>query len=516
VTSAPRPVSTVECTLAELRRAGFDQTIHVFAEPETELREQLGVVLTRNHRRLGIWGNWRSAAACLLDNTDAPFLLICQDDLVLAPCAAAALQHAIQTLPHDDWGYASLYTPRNVVHHVTLTPGWQTVDGKGSSWGALAYCLTREALSELLASPDALGHRAPNGIDHMISRALGRLGRRRYFHSPSLAAHAGAGNSTVDHSAIADSAAIGFSAGYDDYRWADSPLGNNGPKNQTRRVPLQGRENGRARTQPVRCDVVIPYHAGDVRWLPVSVDSILNQQGAEVIVHLINDGVDEDDDLGRLFDHLDCVRRYRNEPGGIGPYVSTNRIFRHLETEYLAVQDADDIALPDRIRRSVLALETAPADVFAAGMEQFLDFEDRGNKPLEARLAGAPVLISGGKSTSNPHGFVVNGTMVIRRSTYKTVGGFPNWKCTGDVEFCERAIRLGARPVFSSAIVARRRLRDESLSNCEQYNIQSAARRRFRSECRRRLTDYAQPKIDPRLFGGLHLEQNGIGTVKLK
>src|SRR5262245_17389135 len=95
--TAPRPVRTVDRSIQELRQAGFTQEIQVFAEPDSRVEPQPGLQVRTNAQRLGLWRNWLHAATYMLANRTAPFILICEDDIRLAPCAALALQHAIDT-----------------------------------------------------------------------------------------------------------------------------------------------------------------------------------------------------------------------------------------------------------------------------------------------------------------------------------------------------------------------------------------------------------------------------------
>ena len=212
--SAPRPVCTVDNSLHELRCAGFTQPVRVFAEPGTVVAPAPHVSVSVNSRRLGIWANWRQAAEWLLTHTSEPFLLICEDDLRLSRDASLALWHAIATLPHDDWGYASLYSPAHNFEVLGRNPelGWQALPVSAAAWGALAYCLPREALFEVLASRIVCGHTGDRETDTVVSRALSDLGRKCYFHVPSLCEHAGAGVSSVGHVPQPGMEAVQFSS----------------------------------------------------------------------------------------------------------------------------------------------------------------------------------------------------------------------------------------------------------------------------------------------------------------
>jgi hypothetical protein len=218
VITAPRPVPTLPQTLAELRRAGFCQDLRVFAEPDALVPEHPRVAVVRNPVRLGVWGNWASAARRMLADTSAPFVLICEDDVRFSSCAALALQYAIDTLPHSTWGYASLYTARHNLRYSDGVVGWRALSVGPGTWGALAWCFTRKGLADVLNSRTVRGHTRSNGTDSVVSAALNELGRVGYFHVPSLSDHIGGDNSTQGHRHSPGAAlGVGFAADYRGY-----------------------------------------------------------------------------------------------------------------------------------------------------------------------------------------------------------------------------------------------------------------------------------------------------------
>jgi hypothetical protein len=210
VITAPRPQPTFNATIGELRRAGFRERLHVFAEPHSRLGFHPDVEVHAHPQRLGMWRNWLHAARWLLCETTASRLLICEDDLSLAAGAASALAAAYRTLPWTDFGYASLYTPMHNVWGQTLQNGWQPLSTQRIAWGSLALAFTRASLRELLHAKTTLAHGGQNGTDEVVCAATQTLGRRVYFHVPSLCAHAGGANSSVGHYSTPSTAAVGF------------------------------------------------------------------------------------------------------------------------------------------------------------------------------------------------------------------------------------------------------------------------------------------------------------------
>ncbi|HEY8503348.1 MAG TPA: hypothetical protein VIL46_02120, partial [Gemmataceae bacterium] len=171
-----------------------------------------------NPERLGLWPNWRQAAERLLELSPAPFLLLCEDDIRLRRDAALALAHAADTLPHDDWGVVSLFTPwQHLLHDQPPVFGWQAIDVAGNGWGAQAYCFTRESLRAVLDAT-AGGRLAELRLtDRIVTSVLHGLGRKCYFHVPSLCDHTGEGFSSVGHHHPHGMQAVAFDPGRAEY-----------------------------------------------------------------------------------------------------------------------------------------------------------------------------------------------------------------------------------------------------------------------------------------------------------
>jgi hypothetical protein len=218
---APRPRPTIRRTLREMRRAGFTQPIYVFEEPGTRTQRRPGVVIHTNPRRLRMWQNWLQAARFLLEGTDAPYLLLCEDDLELCPAAAATLLAAMPTLARDDFGLASLFTPQHNLETTVRQGGWQAHNRGWGSWGSLAYCFTRGSLSRILRERELVAHAGTESTDGVVCRACLNLGLATYYHVPSLCSHTGGGISTVGHQIHAESQAIDFDR---NYRGRELPL----------------------------------------------------------------------------------------------------------------------------------------------------------------------------------------------------------------------------------------------------------------------------------------------------
>lgn len=237
-------------------------------------------------------------------------------------------------------------------------------------------------------------------------------------------------------------------------------------------------------TDSVRCDVVLPYTGHTLRYLGSSLDSILNQQLADCIVHLIADAVDPaaDEPVLRPYRGNPNLRLYRNDRQ-LGPHHCVHRVFDYLETEYFAIQDSDDISLPHRIWHSLTELRHHGCDVFGAAMENFIDWESRDDVTLERYIQrNGTIMRSGKRATASPSGFLLHGTMVIRRTTFERLNGYNEWFSGCDMEFIERAYRAGIPVRVSDAVVGLRRLHAHNVSLSKRFKEPSPYSQRIQDE----------------------------------
>src|SRR5262249_10413258 len=112
--------------------------------------------------------------------------------------------------------------------------------------------------------------------------------------------------------------------------------------------PCRSLGAGPHRGQPLRMiSVVIPtYNAS--RWLGASLDSILTQSEPPGEVVVVDDG-STDDSRDVLAAYRDRVEVVSGEHGGLA--AARNLGLRVARGDWIAFQDADDIALPDRLAR---------------------------------------------------------------------------------------------------------------------------------------------------------------------
>lgn len=209
IITAPRAVPTLGATIKSLRRAGLDHWIDVFAEPGAPtrgLQADLEFSVHQNQQTLGCYGNWLRAARWLLDNTTAPYFLLCEDDVEFCDGAAAALWGGLGQLP--DIGYLSLYTPQHNIEVAGVTPaaGWQPLEIGGKAWGALAWCFPRAVLDHVVRNEPTPPR---DGTDQIVTFRVSQTRKVTYSHFPSLARHTGS-VSSLGHPSKPGFRAVGY------------------------------------------------------------------------------------------------------------------------------------------------------------------------------------------------------------------------------------------------------------------------------------------------------------------
>ncbi len=255
-------------------------------------------------------------------------------------------------------------------------------------------------------------------------------------------------------------------------------------------------------SQRVACDVVLPLYK-QLDYADAAIESVIEQDGAEAIVHIVDDQSPEDTSaLLRRWKTHPRVRLYRNSLN-IGQYASFNNVSDYFETDLVAIQDSDDISLPNRLHSSGNLLRLCNADFFGAAVERFGD---------EALMQHDPN-VSRYRRSFYPYGqsatyFVMNPTSCFDVSMFRRLGGYGDfggrrYKAGLDSEFMSRAYYSGVRFAISSEVVTRYRVHDQSATRNQVTGWGTEPRKVAVEECRRRQELYQPNSFDPRVFGAI-------------
>lgn len=263
------------------------------------------------------------------------------------------------------------------------------------------------------------------------------------------------------------------------------------------------------------CDVVIPYHH-NLQWVPEAIDSVLWQCHVRPLIHLVNDQSPEPDGwLRRKYQGHANIHWYRNLVN-LGPYRSVHQVWQFMKSPYFAVQDSDDLSYPNRLWLSIQALEDSGAEILGASLEQFVEpaLGQSGEKERKF-VEFYPIWYSGQKwPTGCPHGILINGTVVMRRSLFEWMNGYHDLMCGGDVEFCTRIHYAGVRRYIADAVVGARRANGKSLSRGGKYAMGQPARTEIIEHLNGLYPEYERPGFDPRRYGCLDRADPAL-TVRL-
>jgi glycosyltransferase involved in cell wall biosynthesis len=166
-----------------------------------------------------------------------------------------------------------------------------------------------------------------------------------------------------------------------------------------------------------RVSVIIPVYNG-AATVARAIDSVLAQTFADYEIICVDDG-SRDASIDVLGSYEPRVRMLREQ--NLGPSAARNLGVRNSSGELLGFLDADDLWRPEFLARTVAALDREPGCVMAYSDLAVVDSTGR---DLRARLIGdrgVPTVEDMLESLWP----IMPSSVVVRRSAYEHVGGFP-------------------------------------------------------------------------------------------
>lgn len=175
------------------------------------------------------------------------------------------------------------------------------------------------------------------------------------------------------------------------------------------------------------------------------LDSIANQTFKDFEIIIINDGsVDKTDDLIREFiSHHDSISYQYVSRCNKGRMISLNEGIKLAKGKYIAIQDADDYSLPNRLEEQVKFLENnITIDVLGTA---YIRIDSIRN---EKYIRKYPTNDEDIKKEMCKYIPICQGSMMIKTNIISSVGGY-NIKCK-DAEDLDLWIRLGNNIKFAN------------------------------------------------------------------
>jgi hypothetical protein len=234
--------------------------------------------------------------------------------------------------------------------------------------------------------------------------------------------------------------------------------------------------------EPPTVDVVVPFHAGDSHLVADCVRALLEQVDALPIVHLVADACD----FPALPDAPQIIRYRTPEPWG--PYRIANAISHNARSPWFAIQDADDIPLPNRLAAQVATLQAADFEMISNAMLMRLAANQMDPFVLDrASRENETILAPGKRWQSTPRGACVNSLRTMRVDTFRILNGFADWFCSADWDLDNRAAFASVRVLHSQPVLGTRRLHENSLTHAPKYRMGTPHRSAYDRQVRERL-----------------------------
>ncbi len=165
--------------------------------------------------------------------------------------------------------------------------------------------------------------------------------------------------------------------------------------------------------------VLIAVYNSD-RYLATAIESVLQQTFTDFECLLIDDGsTDRSGQILQAYAARDSrLRIFQQSNCGIAK--TRNRLLAEARAEWVAVMDADDVMLPDRLERQVQFLSAHPEVVCVGGALDWIDQQGRliGHLDMPQSDAEIQQLLLGGISLLH------HPCTMVRRSALLQVGGY--------------------------------------------------------------------------------------------
>lgn len=195
VFSGPRPIPMLDRTISSLRESGFNQKIHISAEPGAIIGQHDNIEVFQNEKLLGNRLQWETTLRRRLDETEEPWLMFVEDDIECDLNTAEKITDFCAKI-EQPIGFVSGYTPK--AYAVTWPwlnkyNGWARLNRGWNTWGFQCIIMQRESV-ELLLTAEKM--RSGTAIpDAVLGEFFEQKKLACYYAIPSLIEHIGLNNS---------------------------------------------------------------------------------------------------------------------------------------------------------------------------------------------------------------------------------------------------------------------------------------------------------------------------------
>ncbi len=249
--------------------------------------------------------------------------------------------------------------------------------------------------------------------------------------------------------------------------------------------------------------VTMPVYNAE-RYVAEAIESILGQTFGDFELIIINDG--STDDSKAVLDGLvmrDPRIRLTSRPNR-GISATRNELLSLARGEFVAVLDADDIAMPDRLERQVQFLQTHPECVAVGSRALVIDpdgdslcewFPEQSHEEIDA------LNLSGMRGSA-----ICHSSVMIRKDSILEVGGYREQYSTAeDLDLWLRLAERGRLANLPEALV-KYRTHVGSVCHTQNHRQQEAARAAIEDARRHRGLDDV-PAVRPQATAPANFDQ---------
>ncbi len=187
------------------------------------------------------------------------------------------------------------------------------------------------------------------------------------------------------------------------------------------------------KTVPPGVSVVIPTNRAD-RWLPIAVESVLQQEGVALEVVVVLDAVELPTDSWTRDARVKIVKRSISE----GPAAAMQDGVDAAKYDYIARLDSDDVCLPSRLAVEAEYLQQNPETVAVSC--RTIRIDEEGRYQADIRLPSGRDI----RKSLAFYNVVPHSTLMFRATAARQVGGYDrNLSTMEDYEFILRLALIG-------------------------------------------------------------------------
>jgi hypothetical protein len=209
-----------------------------------------------------------------------------------------------------------------------------------------------------------------------------------------------------------------------------------------------------------RVDVIVTaYNAATT--LGAALESLLSQNMRDMRVIVVDDGsTDGTAQILAGFAANDERVTVVAQPNR-GIVDARNEALRHCSAEYVAILDADDIALPGRLERQLAYMQAHPACIALGGAVEHVD---EAGTPVSGFIQPGPPAAADAAKAPALEPYIIPSTMLARRADLLAAGGYRHVPNSEDSDLCWR-LRERGQLVNAPDVFAQYRMHSGSVSS---------------------------------------------------